>query len=78
MIINCKDFNLVHTFECGQCFRWNANEDNSYIGVVGNCVIKIVQNNDEFIFECDDEKLLRTYFDFDKDYLSIKNKLFIL
>ena len=43
-IIN-KDFDLIHTFECGQCFRWNKKED-SYIGVVGNSVISVKQNKD--------------------------------
>ncbi len=70
-----KDFDLVHTFECGQCFRWNKNEDNSYTGVVGNSVIHIRQNNDVFEFDCDDEGLINTYFDFNKDYGDIKKQL---
>ncbi len=70
-----KDFDLVHTFECGQCFRWNKNDDNSYIGVVGNSVIKVAQNGEEFNFVCDDEHLINTYFDFDNDYGKIKNSL---
>ena len=38
---NVKSFNLTHIFECGQCFRWNKNEDGSYTGVVKNNIIKI-------------------------------------
>lgn len=30
---NPESFNLVHIFECGQCFRWNKQEDDSYTGV---------------------------------------------
>ena len=26
-------FKLKHIFECGQCFRWNKEEDGSYTGV---------------------------------------------
>lgn len=73
-IIN-KDFNLVHTFECGQCFRWNKNHDDSYTGVVGNCVINVKQEKDGFEFDCDEELLINSYFDFEKDYCDIKNQL---
>ena len=38
---NTNSFNPVHIFECGQCFRWNNQKDNSYIGVVGNNVLKV-------------------------------------
>ena len=27
------ELDLVKTFECGQCFRWNAGEDGVYSGV---------------------------------------------
>jgi N-glycosylase/DNA lyase len=27
------NFDLVHIFECGQCFRWNADEQGVYTGV---------------------------------------------
>ena len=30
----------------GQCFRWKLREDGKYMGVVGNNVIKIWQEND--------------------------------
>ena len=29
-----RDFNPIHTFECGQCFRWHREADGSYTGVV--------------------------------------------
>ena len=29
-----KELDIVKTFECGQCFRWNAGEDGVYRGVV--------------------------------------------
>ena len=28
-----KSFNPKDIFECGQCFRWNENEDGSYEGI---------------------------------------------
>ncbi|MBR4953428.1 MAG: hypothetical protein IKZ30_02815, partial [Oscillospiraceae bacterium] len=27
------ELDIVKTFECGQCFRWNMQKDGSYIGV---------------------------------------------
>ena len=46
VLINPNSFNMEHIFECGQCFRWNKQEDNSYIGVVKNAVIKVKKEND--------------------------------
>ena len=28
-----KDFNLDHVFDCGQCFRWEREDDGSYTGI---------------------------------------------
>ena len=30
---NQSDFELAHIFECGQCFRWNKNDDGSYVSL---------------------------------------------
>ena len=30
---NIKDLDLMQTFECGQCFRWNREDDGSYTGI---------------------------------------------
>ena len=30
-----EELDIVKTFECGQCFRWNCGEDGIYRGVVG-------------------------------------------
>ena len=32
VIENCKSVNARDIFECGQCFRWNVQEDGSYTG----------------------------------------------
>ena len=42
-----KDFDLEHTFECGQCFRWNRQPDGSYDGIVWDRVVNIRVNNGE-------------------------------
>lgn len=38
---NQNSFELKDIFECGQCFRWNEQEDRSYIGVIKNGVIQV-------------------------------------
>lgn len=71
---NC-DFNLIHTFECGQCFRWDINADGSYTGVADGNVINIKQNDSSFTIDCDDVDFVNEYFDLERDYSAIKSKL---
>lgn len=70
-----KDFNLTHIFECGQCFRWNKEDDNSYTGVIRNKVINVKQNNSTVEFNnatMFDYNLIKDYFDLDTDYTKVK------
>ena len=39
-----SDFNLTHIFDCGQCFRFNKTEENTYEGVAFNRALKISQS----------------------------------
>lgn len=41
IIENQNSFELKDIFECGQCFRWNEQEDGSYIGIIKNGVIQV-------------------------------------
>ena len=77
---NPDSFNLIHIFECGQCFRWNIQEDGSYIGIVQNSVIKVKQNGDEIIFtgnciNTDFKELINYYFDLETNYSEYKKYL---
>ena len=77
---NQDSFNLVHIFECGQCFRWNKEIDGSYTGVVNSAVINVKSEKGEIIFTGVSksekfENVIRRYFDLDTDYLKYKNKL---
>ena len=79
LIRNVKSFNLEHIFECGQCFRWNKNEDGGYTGVVKENVINIrMVDNDVYVksYGNDDLKsLFNDYFDMNRDYEKIKSEL---
>lgn len=70
------DFDPVHVFECGQCFRWNKEPDGSYTGVVRGKAVNVsyapgmlIINNatmDDFVSNWFD------YFDLGRDYGVIK------
>lgn len=79
VINNCTTFELKDIFECGQCFRWNKEQDGSYIGVVKNNVIKVIKKENTITFKSIGEDNLKDlvtyYFDLERDYELIKKKL---
>lgn len=78
-IQNIENFYLEDTFECGQCFRWNKTEDNTYIGVVKNQVLELeLRETDLYIYNTtleDFYTIWLDYFDLDRDYNTIQKKL---
>lgn len=78
-IKNQKSFELKDIFECGQCFRWNKQEDGSYTGVIKNAIINIKKEKENIIFtgKCDEniKDIMEYYFDLNTDYEDIKQKL---
>ena len=76
---DAKSFEPIHIFECGQCFRWNKQEDGSYTGIFKNNVINVKKENNNIIFsgicEGDIKEICTEYFDLKTDYEGIKRKL---
>lgn len=76
---NMNSFELKDIFDCGQCFRWNEQEDGSYTGVFCENVINVSKQNDEIIFKgmCKNniKEEITKYFDLDRDYENIKREL---
>lgn len=76
---NIDSFELKDIFDCGQCFRWNIEDDGSYTGVFENNVLNVKKENDEVTFEgiCEGniKKTVEYYFDLNRDYKQIKQKL---
>ena len=76
---NQTEFNLKDIFECGQCFRWNEQEEGSYIGVFGNNVIQVKQEEQTIYFSgnCDGniKEIVTNYFDLKTDYSKIQKQL---
>ena len=56
-IENIKSFELTDIFDCGQCFRWNKQEDGSYTGIFRKNVINVQKQKNTIIFKgiCDGE-----------------------
>ncbi|MDR1101516.1 MAG: DNA-3-methyladenine glycosylase 2 family protein [Clostridiales bacterium] len=65
-----KGIKLDDTFNCGQCFRWNKQEDGSYLGVAGDKPAKVSQEGDCVCIDSpvDNLDFWREYFDADRDY----------
>lgn len=76
---NAKSFELKDIFDCGQCFRWNEQEDKSYTGIFKNNVLNVSKIGNDIIFEgmCDGqiEEIVKQYFDLNRDYEKIKETL---
>lgn len=79
VVENINSFNLVHIFECGQCFRWNKQPDGSYTGVIKDTVLNVKQEGNKTIFKGiakgDIKDICTEYFDLNEDYEKIKVKL---
>lgn len=74
-----QNFNLRDIFECGQCFRWNETDDNTYIGIAFGKVIEVkVIEKDLYIYNATKEEVENIwidYFDLTRDYGIIKEEL---
>lgn len=71
-LCSTSELNIEKTFECGQCFRWNADENGRYYGIAAGYPA-IVEADEEAVYITSDapEKLWREYFDLETDYEAI-------
>lgn len=76
---NIDSFKLEDIFECGQCFRWDRQEDGSYIGVIKNGVLKVSKQGKsvafEGVLEGDINSIVYDYFDLETNYNDFKDRL---
>ncbi len=76
-----RDFNLDHIFDCGQCFRWEKNEDGSYSGIAFGKTARIDYDGEKETLvihgadENDFENIWKNYLDLERDYGKIKAEL---
>ena len=82
IINNITDFNLDDTLNCGQCFRWNKNEDNSFTGTVKNKTVTVnIIDNSLHIYnstQTDFDSIWKDYFDLDRNYREIRENLSLI
>lgn len=76
---NMRDFEPKHIFECGQCFRWDLEDDGSYTGVAYGKILNVKKEDDRIIFNNtnieDFNNIWTSYFDLNNDYGKIKEDL---
>ncbi len=71
-LCDAKSLDIVKTFECGQCFRWNADENGVYCGVVSEHYAEVcVEDNSVYITSDAPEAFWAEYFDLSTDYAEI-------
>lgn len=85
-IKNTFGINLDHTFDCGQCFRFDKVEDSEYDveyrGVAYGRAVSFAERDGELVVvgadEDDFEKVWRHYLSLDEDYGAIHSELLAL
>lgn len=79
VITGQNDFELSHIFDCGQCFRFNALPDGSYLGTAYGKTVRISKRDDSIILHNtsmrDFSDVWYAYLDLGRDYAPIKSML---
>ena len=70
VLTSTTELSLNKTFECGQCFRWSADESGIYHGVASGKALSIREEDGRVLCDAVDADLpfWRDYFDFGIDY----------
>lgn len=74
-----SDFALADIFDCGQCFRWEREGENSYFGIAGGHALLLEKDGERLIFHATERSLFESfwygYFDLERDYSALKSEL---
>ena len=79
-VTGVADFDLAGIFECGQCFRWDADESGQYTGVAMGRAARLRREGDSVFISgtiADFESIWLDYFDLRRDYEQIRKQLSI-
>ena len=76
------DFDFAKTFYCGQCFRWNADQNGTFWGVAKGhaaCLRRDTDTGDIFLMSTSENfnTIWHDYFDFPRCYAKIRKSLCI-
>lgn len=71
------ELNIKKTFECGQCFRWNADDNGIYSGVAFGKPLRVHESGGKIVCDCEDKDIAfwRDYFDMEADYAASTARL---
>ncbi|MFA6939413.1 MAG: DNA glycosylase [Clostridiaceae bacterium] len=79
IVKDIRNFDPYQVFSCGQCFRWNREENGNYIGVAHGRVIETEKKgNDLYLYNTNKQDFIdiwADYFDLYRDYGEIKDNL---
>lgn len=79
ILTGIKDLDLQETLDCGQCFRWDIDDNGFFGGVVRGKAVKIKKESDSLTIEGatkdDCLNLWNDYFDLNLDYGKIREDL---
>lgn len=71
-LCSTQELDVIKTFECGQCFRWNCGDDGVYRGVVAGYYAEAsVKDREVYITSDAPEDIWQQYFDLGTDYAEI-------
>ena len=77
--LKAPNFNLSHTLECGQVFRWDKTGHNEYRGVLSCAVVRIKQDKGRLFIHSSSPDItpsfIKSYFDLNLDLPYIYNKI---
>ena len=73
---DCPDFSLSQTLECGQCFRYQKEDNDCYTVISGQRVVTLGQAGGSIVFYGgEDISFWKGYFDGERNYGEIKQQL---
>ena len=68
-LCSASELNLEKTFECGQCFRWEADESGVYMGIAGGFPAELLEAEGEVLIRSNAPAgFWEEYFDLETDY----------
>lgn len=68
-LCSVEEMDIVKTFECGQCFRWNSDENGVYTGIAMGFPARVwAEEGSVYIRSSASEAFWREYFDLERDY----------
>lgn len=79
LIIKNVDLDLDDTITCGQIFRYEKEEDNSYTVILSDRVVNLKLDNNNLIIKSNNydnlENIVKKYLDLDRDYEKLNKKI---